>query len=137
MLEPSRPGYTLAELLVLSLHLRNDAHSKTNKSLNVKSKSATSLKRSQPLLSWHPAVRPDIARFIICASNHTQINPSGYILGVLYWTFSGCKSANKTTTKTPGSTCHRSGRRWLEEKQLKSWRKKPWMNNVRKNMGKD
>lgn len=74
------------------------------------------------------------------ASNHTQINPSGYILGgVLYWTFSGCKSTNKTTTKTPESAFHRNGRRLLEEKQLKhieTMEKRPMDEQSEKNVGK-
>lgn len=74
------------------------------------------------------------------ASNHTQINPSGYILGgVLYWTFSGCKSTNKTTTKTPESAFHRNGRRLLEEKQLKhieTTEKKPMDEQSEKNVAK-
>lgn len=134
MLELSRPGYTLTELLVLSLHLfRNFAHSGA--------KTVLCKKTPGPLPSWHPAARPDLPwQDSSCASNHTQINPSGYILGgVLHWTFFACKSTNKTTTKTPESACHRSGRRLLEEKQLKrieTMEKKPMDEQSEKNVAK-
>lgn len=143
MLELSRPGDTLTELLVLSLHLfRNVAHSGAKMvlwGLCKKQICHFPLKKTPwPLPSWHPAARPDChgkIHHLVPPITLKSIQVATSLVVSCTGPFPGASLQTKQQQKhLKAHFIAMEDACWKKNNWniLKQRRKNPWMNNLRK-----